>query len=157
MSADAVDGQLDLFDLAEGCPHCGHESDVHYPPSAGTKGCRVFTCGCPGWVSDVMREQIAAERAEWRARFEQAEWVAPYDCSGGMKKGDSKLGWVCPACGRVEPNTFLLNLNHGYDPDVPDRFYGRWRGDLAFGDGCTRQRLLASQERARAAREGGSS
>lgn len=28
-------------------------------------------------------------------------------------------GWVCPACGRVEPNLFILWQNHDLDPDEP--------------------------------------
>jgi hypothetical protein len=53
-------------------------------------------------VADARRR----ERAEWSARFERAPWVAPYDTAGGMKKGESKLGWRCPdpgmCSGRVE-------------------------------------------------------
>lgn len=147
----AVQGQLDLFDATDSCPSCGHESDIHYPPTAGTSGCRVFTCGCPGWVSDQMRDQAEQERAEWAARFKRADWVAPYDTSGGMKAGESKSGWACPGCGQIEPNEFLLSLNHGYAPDIPGQWPGRWAAQ-EFGDICSRQILLASQERARAAR-----
>lgn len=151
----AVAEQLDLLDLAEECPHCGHESDMHYRPSAGTKGCRVFTCGCPGWVSTWMRTQIQAERDAWAARFERAPWSRPYDTGHGPA-GTVVDGWVCPACGKVEDNTCSLDREHGYDPDVPGQWPGRWRPGNQFGDVCTRQILLASQERARAAREASS-
>jgi hypothetical protein len=63
-----------------------------------------------------------AELAEWEARFERAVWVAPYDCADGMKKGDTVLGWRCPACKDIEPSEFLLGNNHGYhlyDRHVP--------------------------------------
>jgi hypothetical protein len=76
-----------------------------------------------------------AELAEWLARFERADWVAPHDTQGGMKKGDRQPGgWVCPSCGQVEPNQFLLGTNHGWDPDRPH---------LPFGHGryCVRQYL----------------
>jgi len=65
-----------------------------------------------------------AEQAEWEARFERAVWVAPADCGGGMKKGDTVLGWRCPACKDVEPTEFALGNNHGYhlyDRHVPFR------------------------------------
>lgn len=43
--------QLDLFAELEQpvCMDCRHEEDIHYPAWAGTKGCRVFICGCRGW------------------------------------------------------------------------------------------------------------
>lgn len=85
--------------------------------------------------------QAAIDRqAAWEARFERADWVAPYDCADGMKKGESKPGWRCPdpECGQVEPNSFLLRLNHGFDPKVP--------GEEPRG-GCTRVMLLRNQAR----------
>lgn len=83
------------------------------------------------------------EREAWAARFERAPWVAPYD-TAGLRKGESVLGWICPACGRLEVNDFVLNINHGYDPSIPGRApFG------PFGEGCSRQSLLASQQRAR--------
>lgn len=82
---------------------------------------------------------------DWAARFERAPWVAPYDCGGGLRKGQSVLGWVCPACGKLEVNAFVLGINHGYDPTIPGRMAGVI-GD--FGSNCTRLMLLASQARA---------
>ena len=77
-----------------------------------------------GRVSQRAGEQAAreAELAEWVARFERADWVAPY--ADGTKKGTVEPGWKCPACGTVEPNEFLLGNNHGYrlyDTHVPYR------------------------------------
>ena len=87
------------------------------------------------------------ERAAWASRFDRAPWVAPWDCSGGLRKGDSVLGWLCPSCGRLEVNEFVLNINHGYDPSIPGRApHG------PFGESCTRQTLLASQARSAADR-----
>lgn len=69
------------------------------------------------------------ELAVWAARFERPDWIAPWDTAGGMKKGERRPGWRCPdpACGRVEPNEFLLSINHGWDPSVPghEPFSGR--------------------------------
>jgi hypothetical protein len=77
-------------------------------------------------------------RAEWAARFERVDWVAPYDTASGMKKGDRTPGWRCPdpECGQVEPNTFHLSINHGWDPDVP--------GHEPYDGRCRRLRLLAN-------------
>jgi hypothetical protein len=47
---------------------------------------------------------------EWKALFQRA------DCT--VKKLRLS-GWVCPACGAVEPNRFILWQNHGLDPDEP--------------------------------------
>jgi len=97
-----------------------------------------------GEVEKAEQDAIGREQArvDWRARFERADWVAPYDTQGGMRKGDSKLGWRCPdpACREVEPNSFLLNINHGWDPDVPG--HEPWDGR------CQKLRLLRSQARA---------
>lgn len=91
------------------------------------------------------REQAQREAAgcraaadAWRARFERADWIAPYDTAGGMLKGERKPGWRCPDpdCGEIEPNSFLLSINHGFDPDVPGR--QPWNGR------CTRLKLLAA-------------
>jgi hypothetical protein len=82
------------------------------------------------------------ERDEWAAKFERADWIAPYDTGGGMKKGEAKPGWRCPdpACGQIEPNAYLLRINHGYDPDVP--------GCEPWGDACARLTRLESQRQA---------
>ena len=67
-------------------------------------------------------------REEWAAKFERAEWVAPYYSSADDRPaGAVTLGWRCPDCGDVEPNTCLLAQNHGYDPDIPG--YGAGRGE----------------------------
>lgn len=96
---------------------------------------------------DLFAEGTTDARVQWAARFERAPWVAPYDCSGGLRKGESVLGWMCPTCRRIEINSFTLNVNHGYDPQIPGRQpYDGW------GTPCSRERLLASQERARAAK-----
>lgn len=89
------------------------------------------------WGETARAEQDAADKAAaaaaWEARFERADWVAPYDTAGGMKAGDSQPGWRCPACGQIEPNEFLLGNNHGYhlyDPGhVP---YGAEFGATCF-------------------------
>ena len=74
------------------------------------------------------------ERAEdtktaWLARFDRPDWVAPWDTAGGMRKGDRKPGWRCPDpdCGDIEPNSYLLYANHGWDPYRPgaEPFDGR--------------------------------
>jgi hypothetical protein len=89
----------------------------------------------------------AQARADWAARFGRADWVAPWDTAGGMKKGDRVLGWVCPSCGQVEVNTFGLSINHGYDPDVPG-----WAPYTGWGTPCHKQRLLAAHAAAEARR-----
>lgn len=79
-------------------------------------------------------EARLAARAEWEARFERADWIAPWDCADGTPKGAVTSGWRCPdpECGRIEPNSYLLSINHGFDPGVPG---------LAPRDGmCTRRR-----------------
>lgn len=92
---------------------------------------------------DVQREIDASERRGrerrlWTSLFERAAWIAPYDCADGTPKGMAKLGWRCPdpACRQIEPNGFLLSINHGFDPDVPDPW--------AAQRGCTRVRLFGS-------------
>jgi len=73
----------------------------------------------------------AAEKAAWHAQFERASWVAPWDTAGGIKKGETVLGYRCPDpdCGQVEINAHILNLNHGFDPNLPGRapYDGRCR------------------------------
>jgi hypothetical protein len=93
---------------------------------------------------EVEAEEAAAvrkleERAAWQARFERADWVAPWDTGSGMKKGESCSGWRCPdpACGEVEPNEYLLSINHGFDPSVP--------GHAPYNGNC--MRFLRAQTR----------
>ncbi|MGW5147583.1 hypothetical protein [Rhodococcus koreensis] len=57
-------------------------------------------------------------RADWLARMEPADWVAPYDCGYGPA-GTTVRGWRCPACGKVECNAYVLSINHGIDPYQP--------------------------------------
>lgn len=89
------------------------------------------------------------ERAllEWQARFERAWWIAPYDTQGGTPKGGRILGWRCPDpdCGQVEPNAYLLSINHGFDPTVP--------GHQRYDGRCARLALLRCQAEARRERE----
>lgn len=66
---------------------------------------------------------------DWKARMIPAEWVAPWDCGYGPMGTVVHGGWKCPACGTIEPNSFLLNNNHGIDPERPGR--------EAFLDRCT--------------------
>lgn len=81
------------------------------------------------------REQ---ERADWLARFERADWIAPWDTAGGMKKGESALGWRCPdpECRDIELSSYLLVIEHGWDPYEP--------GHEPFDGRCHRLRLLRS-------------
>ncbi|AOS94910.1 MULTISPECIES: hypothetical protein [Mycobacterium avium complex (MAC)] len=83
-------------------------------------------------------ERRRRERVLWASLFERADWVAPYDCADGTAKGTAILGWRCPdpACQQIEPNGFLLAINHGFDPHVPDPW--------AAQRGCTRVRLFGS-------------
>lgn len=87
-------------------------------------------------------------RADWEARFERADWVAPWDTAAGFRPGDPPLkkgerapvpGWRCPdpECGQVEPTAYLLGLEHGWDPEVP--------GHEPFDGRCHRLRRLAAQ------------
>lgn len=72
----------------------------------------------------------------WHQTVQPATWAAPHDTAGGMKAGDTCPGWRCPACGQVEPNAFLLTLNHGWGPDRP--------GVQPYDGGCDRLHLLAN-------------
>ena len=67
------------------------------------------------------RQRRAAERAAWRAQFEQVEMVD--------EDGDVVFGWRCPDpdCGEVVHGAFGLALNHGFDPDVPG--HRPWTGE----------------------------
>jgi hypothetical protein len=76
---------------------------------------------------DLFAAEEERERAEWEARFERADWVAPYDTTCCMKKGDRLPSWRCPACGEVEANEFLLGNNHGY--------HLWWPGQVPYGGG----------------------
>jgi hypothetical protein len=97
-------------------------------------------------------EQDARDRAQaaaaWAARFERADWIAPWDTAGGLKKGDRVLGWRCPdpACGQIEPNATLLANDHGWDPQVPGR---------EPSDGCCHRLRLLAAHRAYEARQQG--
>lgn len=96
-------------------------------------------------------EQAARDRdqarTEWLARFERADWVAPWDTAGGMKKGESLLGWRCPdpECSQVEVNEYHLMIEHGWDVHTP--------GSAPFDGRCHRLRLLASHAHADAKRQ----
>jgi hypothetical protein len=67
------------------------------------------------------RAAEAQRRTEWRALFEPADWIAPYDCADGTPAGTAVPGWLCPDpdCGVIEPNGCVLGINHGLDPDRP--------------------------------------
>lgn len=81
------------------------------------------------------REQ---ERAGWLARFERADWIAPWDCADGTPKGGRVPGWRCPdpECGEIEPSSYLLIIEHGWDPYTP--------GEEPFDGRCHKLRLLRS-------------
>ena len=85
--------------------------------------------------------KAAADLAAWRARFDRATWTPP---EGVLLPPEQ--GWVCPdpECRRIERNAFLLNINHGWNPDAP--------GWAPFDGHCQRLRLLAHQK-AHAARQ----
>ena len=74
---------------------------------------------------------------------EHADWIAPYDCADGTKKGSVRPGWRCPACGVVEPNKFLLQNNHWVDADNPNET--RWHYE------CCAMWLRANHARSREA------
>lgn len=89
-------------------------------------------CVAPGYrgrgnsVADAIADFADARQRWQRLHFRRALWTAPHDTAGGMKAGDTKLGWRCPVCSDVEPNEFWLHLNHGWDPGIPN---GRpWHG-----------------------------
>lgn len=71
------------------------------------------------------------ERDTWLDRFERADWVAPWDCADMTPKGTVRSGWRCPDpdCAQVEPNEYLLGINHGFHPDIPGR--QPWNGRCA--------------------------
>lgn len=79
----------------------------------------------------------AQARAEWEARFERVPVPPPPLYPGDVPAPGHEsrvwLGWVCPACGDVEPNDFLLGNNHGY--------HLHWPGHVpylaGFGETCT--------------------
>lgn len=77
-----------------------------------------------GEVEQGIRDAEARvrRRAEWKAGFERADWIAPYDTADGKPAGTVYKGYRCPdpACGKIEPSGFILALNHGFDPDIPD-------------------------------------
>ncbi|MFK4363139.1 hypothetical protein F6X56_01115 (plasmid) [Rhodococcus erythropolis] len=68
----------------------------------------------------IERGDVVALR-EWSERMVPALWTAPWDCADGIQKGAVLSGWQCPACGVVEPNAYLLDNNHGLDPERPGR------------------------------------
>lgn len=83
-------------------------------------------------------EAARREDAErWRARFQRADLVVPYRDAAGHPPGAVWHGWVCPDCGQVEANEFLLGNNHGWHPDVPG-WQPPWPGR------CVRLWLLAN-------------
>ncbi|WP_043736184.1 hypothetical protein [Nocardia asiatica] len=61
----------------------------------------------------------AARREAWAARFQRADWITPSAGTDGTPARTVRTGWRCPACGHVEPNGFVLAINHGLDPDTP--------------------------------------
>lgn len=69
---------------------------------------------------DIELGDVVAVR-EWTERMIPAMWAAPWDCAGGIQKGAVLSGWQCPACRVVEPNAYLLDNNHGIDPERPGR------------------------------------
>jgi hypothetical protein len=84
------------------------------------------------------RAQAETAASEWAGRFERADWVAPYDTAGGTPKGTAIPGWRCPdpECGKIEPNGFLLSINHGWDPEIP--------GHAPFDGQCMTVKLAAA-------------
>lgn len=60
----------------------------------------------------------AAALSVWQAQIPRADWVAPWDCGYGPA-GTVVQGWMCPACGKIEPNDYVLSINHGIDPYYP--------------------------------------
>lgn len=74
---------------------------------------------------DIELGDVVAVR-EWTERMIPAMWTAPWDCAGGIQKGAVLSGWQCPACRVVEPNAYLLDNNHGIDPERSAAPYRRW-------------------------------
>jgi hypothetical protein len=91
-------------------------------------------------AKEAGREAKERVAAEWRARFERAEWVPTWTTSADGTPAPPKLGWVCPACKVVEPNEFLLGNNHGYHLHWPGHVPYR----AEFGATCSRLELLAA-------------
>lgn len=98
-------------------------------------------------AAEAEQQRQADELVAWQAQFERAPWVAPWDTAGGMKAGDSVLGWRCPDpdCGVIEVNDYHLMINHGWSPNQP--------GHAPYDGRCHRVRLLASQAAAERERQ----
>lgn len=97
-------------------------------------------------AKDQAAAQAIREKVAWVARFERVPVppprLHPGDVPAPHRDTRVWLGWVCPACGQVEGNTFLLNNNHGYDPDQPGRSpYG-----AEFGATCWSLELQAAHK-----------
>ena len=84
--------------------------------------------------AEAERARLLLERDAWSARFTRVTFASPYD-TAGHREGDLVEGIVCPACGAVEWNGYLLSINHGYDPSVPADVPGSWAGKK-FGQYC---------------------
>lgn len=74
-------------------------------------------------------------REQWAARFDRAWFTVRSTDTGQPVAGAGCLGWVCPCCGDVEPNGAVMDINHGYDPDIAGRGY------TPFGRTCVAQML----------------
>jgi hypothetical protein len=98
-------------------------------------------------AAEDKQQRKADELAAWQAQFERAPWVAPYDTAGGMKAGESTLGWRCPDpdCGVVEVNGSHLMINQGWAPNQV--------GHAPYDGRCHRLRSPARQADAAAERE----
>jgi hypothetical protein len=118
----AVDGQLGLFGGGEHRLGAGVQLDLFGALEA----------------AEEARARALVARSEWSARFTRVTFESPYD-TVGAREGDLVEGIVCPACGGVEWNGYLLSINHGYDPDRPDDVPGSWAGKR-FGQYCHRMR-----------------
>ena len=118
----AVDGQLGLFGGGEVAMAVGVQLDLFGELEA----------------AEEERARRLLARSEWSARFTRVTFAAPYD-TAGHREGDLVEGIVCPACGGVEWNGYLLSINHGYDPDLPGDVPGSWAGKR-FGQYCHRMR-----------------